>query len=142
MYDWVTATGCLNELNHATASSITSPRDAAPLVTETLRKSGVEELLDSQVQRLSDVKITDGDAPSKKPAKVEDSGSDLASAGAIQNIESTTLKDDTNASVRRKKSVSFAKGTKEEDATTSKSRNIVNKEQSKSHSLVDDKLIL
>ena len=141
MYDWAIATVCLDELNHATASSITSPGDAAPLITETLRKSGVEELLDSQAQRLSDVKITDGDAPSKKPAKVGGSGLDLASAGAIKNIESTILKDDTNASVRRKKSVSFAKGTKEEDATTSKNRNNVSKEQSKNHSVVDDKPI-
>lgn len=138
MYDWNIRTDCANKLSHVTATSITSPSDAASHVTETLRKSGVEELLDSQVQKLSDVMITDGDAASNEPAKDEGSGSDLAPEGAIKNIDSAVSKEDESTSVRRKKSVSFAKGTKEEDATTSKSRNIVNKEQSKSHSLVDD----
>ena len=141
MYDRASKQIANDKLSHATASSITSPSDTAPLVTETLRKSGVDELLDSQVQRLGDIKITDDATPSNKPAKVEGPASDLASPGVIQNAESTVSKDDANASVRRKKSVAFAKGTKEEDATTSRSRNIAGQAQSKSHSLVENKLI-
>lgn len=141
MYDWASEQIANNKLSHATASSITSPSDAAPLVTESLRKSGVDELLDSQVQRLGDIKITDDDASSNKPAKVEGSGSDLASAGVINNAEPTISKDDAKTPVRRKKSVAFAKGTKEEDATTSRRRNTADQAQSKSHSLVENKLI-
>lgn len=78
----------------------------------------------------------DGDAHSNKPAKVEGAKSDLALVDVSKNVEHIVSKDDANTSVRRKKSVSFAKGTKEEDATTSKSRNIANQAQSKSHNLV------
>lgn len=119
---------------------ITSPSDAAPPVIETLRKSGVEEPLDSKIQRLSLADMTADDAPSKKLTKLGGPGPDLASAGVIKYAGSLVSKDDANASVRRKKSVSFAKGTKEEDATPSRSRNIASKEQSKSHSLVEDRL--
>lgn len=82
--------------------------------------------------------ITDDHVPSDRPTKVEGSGSSLAPAGVIKNVEPTVSKNDANGSVRRKKSVSFAKGTKEEDATTSKSRNTASKQQSKCHDLVED----
>ena len=57
----------------------------------------------------------------------------MATAGVIDKVESTASRADTTASVRRKKSVTFAEGTKEDDATTSKSRNPTSREQSKTH---------
>lgn len=108
---------------------------------ETLRKSGVEELPESKVQEKDVANVTGDDIASHKPTDVESWGLDVATAGLIDTVESTASKADKTASVRRKKSVTFAEGTKEGDATTSKSRNPPSREQSKTHTFVRRKLI-
>lgn len=88
------------------------------------------------MQKKDVANITGDEIASHKPTDVESRGLDVAGAGVIDKVESTASKADTTASVRRKKSVTFAQGTKEGDATTSKNRIPTSREQSKTHTFL------
>lgn len=81
-------------------------------------------------------------AISNQPKGIKGCELDLAPAGVKDEVESTVSRADMNASIRRKKSVSFAEGTKEGDATIPKNNNAVSREQSKSHAFVEDDKVI
>ncbi len=98
---------------------------------EALRKAGVDGLPESKIDKKDGASIVRNDAVPTKPRDLKGPGLNVPSEGVINNVESVVPSADTTASVRRKKSVSFAEGTKEGDSTTDKSRNIVGGGQSK-----------
>lgn len=120
-------------LTSATASSISAPGNAAPQVVEALRKAGVKGLPDTP-QRVSTAEIgsVDKEDPScvtedkfdepatsiLKSPKVQDSGSSISVSGDSSN---------EGAELNRRKSVTFAEGTKLTDAPHSKSKAVNNR---------------
>jgi hypothetical protein len=92
----------------------------------------MEGLPEPKVQKKNVANSASGVAIPDQPKDVEGRELDLAHAVVKDGVESTVLKADMNASIRRKKSVSFAEGTKEGDATIPKSRSTLSREQSKS----------
>ncbi len=98
---------------------------------EALRKAGVDGLSEYKIDKKDVASIARNDAVPSKPSDLKEPGLDVPSEGVINNVESVVPSADTTPSVRRKKSVSFAEGTKEGDSTTAKSRNLVGGGQSK-----------
>ncbi|MCJ1462986.1 hypothetical protein MMC07_001590 [Pseudocyphellaria aurata] len=123
----------LDDEGNVISSSITTPNETAPHIVEALQKAGVSGLPETKVShdgqnKASGEKIairqatknekTNPEATTSKPSNINK----LGSIGGHQHVD---LQPADKPAMQRKKSVSFAEGTKKEDATTTRRQGLV-----------------
>lgn len=122
----------LDEQGNVISSSITNPSETAPHVAEALRKAGVSWLPETKVSddgqdnasgKESAVRqaTENGETRSEATTSKLSTINKLRSTGGHQHVNSQSADKPT---VQRKKSVTFAEGTKKDDATTSKRQSL------------------
>ncbi|KAL8659718.1 MAG: hypothetical protein Q9226_000274 [Calogaya cf. arnoldii] len=120
----------LDEDDNVISSSVTSASAAAPQIVEALRKAGIKSLPSSQqdglVQQhprseLNDEQTDDDSAPILKQASTDVSGPRRDQQPSPSTSESDSKGDDRKAG-RRRKSVTFADGTKSDPPTSTEPR--------------------
>ena len=123
------------------AASVTSPDDATTHIVEAIKKSAVNELPEINALKHDMAGGSEKEVIVDDQTKAESDVSLSSSSDLFKDVEAkdatTNCKDimepDLVAPIRRKKSVSFAEGTKEADSSRPKSRTHGYKKASESY---------